>query len=145
MADSTKAQIGSLTTIAYFKTTISPAAWALIGNIKSFGDLGVDKPEVDSTDLDSTAVERIGGLADGKEITINCIGNATTVPLIEGLFNANATIDFRITFPSPTTASRYFSVFPLGWTFNTIVPSGLIEVHLRGRISGPIVTSPTHV
>lgn len=145
MADSTKAQIGSRTTLSYFNTAVSPAVWATIGNVKSFGDIGSDRPEVDSTDLDSLAVERIGGLPDGKEVSITAMGNSTTMALFETLYNSGATVDFRETFPAPLSTSRYFSLFPLGNSQSTITPSGLVEVTLRGRITGAIVTAPTHV
>src|SRR5262245_2395380 len=144
MATSANAQIGSLTTLSFWDTDLTPDAWVAIANIRQFGEVGADKPEVDSTDLDSTGVERIGGLTDGKEISIVCVGNSTTLAQFEEFYNEGSTLDLKATFPTPLSTSRYFSLTPLGFSLGTITPSGLIEVTLRGRISGSISSVASH-
>src|SRR5262245_45033365 len=69
-ATSANAQIGSRTTLSYWNILATPDVWTAIPNITTMGPLGATKPEVDSTDLDSLAVERIGGLKDGDEFPI---------------------------------------------------------------------------
>lgn len=144
MATSANAQIGSQTTLSFWDTSLSPDAWVDYANIRSFGEVGADKPEVDSTDLESAGVERIGGLTDGKEISITAVCNTASLAQLEAQYNAAATLDYKMTFPAPMSTSRYFSFFPLGISFGTITPSGLVELTLRGRISGDISVTPSH-
>lgn len=56
----------------YVDTTLSPNA-SVIPEVLSFSGLGQTNPLVDATSFSSTAREYIGGLADGQEITIECI------------------------------------------------------------------------
>lgn len=145
MADSTNAQIGSQTKLYFWDTSLSPDAYGQLVNVRQFGEIGSDSPEVDSTDLDSTGVQRIPGLPDGKEISILSVANSTTLPKIESIFDAGLNIDIKAVFPAPMSTTRYFAFTPLGFAINTVTPSGLIEVTLRGRISGSITTVDPHV
>jgi hypothetical protein len=143
-ATSANAQIGSRTTLSYWSLLATPDAWVAIPNIQSMGPLGATKPEVDSTDLDSLAVERIGGLKDGDEFPITAIANQVTQPLFEKFQNDALNIDFRMTFPAPLSRSLYFTWTPLHLDYGTIEPSGLVTVNNNGRLSGDITTVPTH-
>lgn len=144
-ATSANSQHGSLATLHFWDVSLSPDAWTKFGQVRRFGVLGVDRPEVDVTDLDSTGVERIGGLADGREITIEIYANTTTMPQIESLFSANATIDLKATFPAPLSLTRYFSIAPLGIDQpGQVEPNTPLMVSLRGRISGSISSTPSH-
>lgn len=145
MATSSTSQIGSLTTLHFWSTAASPDAWVKFGQVKGFGTLGQDRSEVDVTDLDSTAVERIGGLADGREITIEIYANTTTLPQIEALFALNANVDMKATFPAPLTSVRYFTLTPLGIDQpGQVDPNTPLMATLRGRISGSISSTPSH-
>lgn len=144
MADSTKAQIGSKTVLSYWNAG-TPPAYVPIANVAQFGEVGADKPEVDSTDLDSSGVERIGGLTDGKEITITCQANTITVPLIKQLYDDAQTITLKVQFPTPLAMTYFFGFIPLGFSLGTITPSGIVQVAMRGRISGDITETDPEV
>ena len=143
MANSTNSQIGAETTLHYWNNSLSPTGWVKLGQIQRFGPLGKDSPEVDVTDLDSDQMEFIAGLKTGREITITQYCNATTLALLEGLYDAAANVDFKVTFPTPTTLKRYFTLTPLGVTQGgEVTPTGVVLVELRGRISaGPNATN----
>ena len=144
MANNTNSQIGSQTEIAFWKTLLSPPAYEVLGQVISIGGIGVMKPEVPSTTLESTGVERIGGLPDGKEVSIVVTTNATNLPLFEGWVNGSEAIDLRVAIPEPTNQTRYFSILPLDYDMGTITPSGLMDITLKGRITGgaPSPTDP---
>lgn len=146
MADSTTAQIGATVDLDYWNTAVSPDAWASLGQIRSIAGVGSTKPEVDSTTLDSTAVERISGLPDGDSVTIVFTTGATNtnVDRIIGWQQGTAEIDFKLTLGSPATEVLYFSLIPLHFDFGTIQPSNLVEVTFTGRITGDISATPSH-
>lgn len=143
-AGSSQAQIGAGVSLSYWNTAASPDAWALLGNVRSIQGVGTKKPEVDSTTLDSTAVERIGGLPDGQEVSITVTTTATAMTLFEGWIAGTSNIDLKLIFPTPATSTRYFTIAPLGFDHGTIQPSGLCEIVVTGRISGAISSTPSH-
>lgn len=145
MADSTNAQIGSQTQVWYWDTDLTPDAYVQIPNIRSFGPTGATKPEVDSTDLDSTGVQRIGGLQDGDEFPIVCVANATTAALLKEFFDEGDNIDLKVIYPSPLSITEYFQITPLHFEKGSITPSGLVECTLSSRISGSISLIDPHV
>jgi hypothetical protein len=51
----------------------SPNAYEAIEEVKSLSGLGKTNPLIDSTSFDSTSMEYIAGLADGSEITVECL------------------------------------------------------------------------
>lgn len=141
MADATLAQIGSQVTLSSYNDD-SPPVFTNLGPIRSIAGIGVARPEVESTTLDSLAVERIGGLPDGKQVTIVFTMATSNLTVIEGFVNDGDPVNLRVTFPAPLSTSRYFTIAPLDFDYGTIQPSGLVEITLIGRISGPITTTP---
>jgi hypothetical protein len=143
-ADSTEAQIGAGVAVAYWDVTQSPDAYTTIGNIRTVAGIGAMNPEVDSTTLDSPGVERIGGLSDGKEVTIVMVNNAANLLLVEAWIAAKAVLDVRVTKPAPSSNVRYFSVLSLDYDEGTISPQGLLEINFKTRITGgnPSPTDP---
>jgi hypothetical protein len=138
MADATRAQIGAQTTLSYWDTVASPAEYAELGPVRSIAGLGASRPEVDSTTLDSEAVERIGGLPDGKTLTITFAAAAENSDLVEGWVNDGDPLTLKIEFPAPLNETRYCDIVPLDFDYGTISASGLIELTLSGRITGAI-------
>lgn len=136
MADSTLAQTGSAVTLHY--AVGSPIVWTNLGPIRSIAGIGQSRPEVDSTTLDSTAVERIGGLPDGKQVTVVFTTATSNHDLIEGFVTAGTPIQLRVVFPTPVTETRYFYMVPLDYDRGSITPGGLMETTLMGRITGSI-------
>lgn len=148
MADANNAQIGSQVTFSIWDTVVSsPPAWVSLGKVRSIGGYGEDLPEVDSTTLDSLAVERISGLPDGTEMSVMCTFRPVTLALMEAIDAAKANVDARLVWPAagvtPGT-TRYFAVTPRGFTIPTITPSGLIELDAKFRRSSPASTTPSH-
>lgn len=52
-------------------TTQSPAPLVKIGNVSEYGDFGPQSDDIDTTNLESTAVEKISGLPDNGDATLN--------------------------------------------------------------------------
>jgi hypothetical protein len=144
MADATLAQIGSETTLSYWNVAASPDAWASLGPIRTISGVGVERPEVESTTLDSTSVERIGGLRDGKEVTVTFTAATTSMLLIISFVDDGDPLDLKLTFPTPLNDSLYLTLTPLSYEFSEIGPSDLIEIELGGRITGDITDVATH-
>lgn len=144
MADATLAQIGSETTLSYWNLAASPDAWVDLGPIRTISGVGVERPEVESTTLDSTSVERIGGLRDGKEMTITFTAATTSMLLIISFVDDGDPLDLKLTFPAPLSDSLYLTITPLSYEFSEIGPSDLIEIELGGRITGDITDIATH-
>lgn len=146
MADSTTAQIGATVDLAFWDTSLSPDAWTDLGQIRSINGVGVTKSEVDSTTLDSTAVERIGGLPDGDQVTIVFTTGAanTHVDQIIAWVDGTSEVDYKITLGTPATEVLYWSLIPLHYDLGTIQPSNLVEISLQGRITGGISATPSH-
>lgn len=136
MANSNFAQTGTQVTLHY--AVGSPIVWTTLGKIRSIAGVGMGRPEVDSTTLDSTAVERIGGLPDGKTVTIVFTTATDSHDLIESLVTTGTAIQLRLVFPAPVTETRYFYITPLDYDRGSITPDGLMETTMMGRITGSI-------
>ena len=98
MADTTEATIGAGTELAFYDTEASPVDYTVVDSVRSITGPSQSKSEVDSTTLDSTAIERVSGLPDGEQITIVLADNAENKALIARWFGM-ASIDFRETYP----------------------------------------------
>lgn len=146
MAGTTNAQIGAGVTLSYWDTAVSPDAFTALGQIRSISGVGVGKPEVDSTTLESAAVERISGLPDGKQVSIVFTSGASNgnLDLIRGWVNGTTNIDLKLAIPAPATETLYFTLVPLDYDLGSIEPSGLIEMTLMGRITGTVSATSSH-
>jgi hypothetical protein len=52
-------------------STQSPPALVKIGNVVQYGDFGPQADDIDTTNLESTAVEKVAGLPDNGDATLN--------------------------------------------------------------------------
>ena len=145
MADNTNAQIGSKIDFAFWDTSLSPPAYASLGKIRSINGYGEDLPEVESTTLDSDAVERISGLPDGMEMNLVLTMTAASLAKIEAIDAAKVNIDSKITFPAPASTARYFALTPRGFELNSITPQGLVELTAKFRRTGVAATVDPHL
>jgi hypothetical protein len=143
-AGSSQAQIGAGVALSYWDTVNSPNAYASIGNVRSISNVGTKKTEVNSTTLDSTAEEFIGGLATGEEISITVTTTSAAMSLAELWTSGTSNKDLKLVWPSPASVTRYFSIAPLGFKHSDIQPSGLLEFTIMGRISGAITSVNPH-
>lgn len=59
------------TEIWMLDTDESPATLIKIGNVTGLGEFGPQGNDIDTTNLDSTAMEKIAGLGDNGDVTLN--------------------------------------------------------------------------
>lgn len=145
MADKNHAQIGAQTQVNFWDIDVSPAAYAPLGKVRSVSGLGTTRAEVESTTLDSTAVERISGLPDGQQVTFTVTAASDNFDKIKDLFDdASETVDLAVIFPVPLAKSVYITIAPLKFEFTNIQPNTLVEITFMGRITGPVTTTDPH-
>lgn len=108
----------------YTDTTLSPNTRA-IPEVLSCSGLGQTNPLVDATSFDSSAREYIAGLADGQEITLECIylpDNVVQAAMRTAVTNkATKALKVIATYAtsSPNRVETFdFSVVMLGWVIN---------------------------
>lgn len=120
----------------------SPEVFTAIGNIVDHDGPSKENPEVDVTDLNSSAKEYIPGLVDNGEITITVNfdpSNASHDRLLDDL-DGRISRNYQITWPvSPA----------LNWTFNAFVKSfsqrsgvdqplqGTVTLRINGAVTRP--------
>lgn len=145
MADSTKAQIGSKTTFSYWNLAASPPAWTEFAQVRNSSPVGKKRATVDSTTLDSDAMESVKGLGKGDAFSLVLTTNLANIALIEGFVDGEVDIDVKMTHPAPASYSRYFSINALGVTQQSVTPNGLLELTFDGEITGAIVSTDPHI
>ena len=125
-----------------YNTTNSPEV--AFGEVTGISGLGATRPEVEATHLDSTGVERIGGLQDGNEITIT--GNYVRDSEVDGFVTDVAatqvpTRTYRIEVPTSPRRTYSFTGIPLSWSIDDLNPSGVVTFSLGLRISGSVTVA----
>lgn len=143
MADRNNAQIGAGVQLLYWDEVTSPNVYSALGKVRSINGIGVSRPEVGSTTLESTAEERIAGLPDGKQVTIVLTTTGPAIELVE-LFRDLDVVDLKLVIPAPATKTRYFSIVPLDDDLGTITANALQEITIQGRITGAIASTDPH-
>lgn len=102
----------------------SPEVYTTIQETKSLSGLGKTNPLIDVTSFDSAAREYIAGLADGSEISVECVRtHASPNPqdALIAIVDSKTTRNFKLTLTDGTTPVVYtFAGVPLSWT---ITPS----------------------
>jgi hypothetical protein len=124
---------------SYFKigTAASPTAYTTIAEILSIGAIGQTASEVDVTNMDSTAMEYISGLADGNsvEISMNFLaGNTQHEQVRDGV---GTTHNIQIVWSDASTAT--FQFVQLGFNRDESTPTDQLKASVSGRITGAIV------
>lgn len=122
----------------------SPEVYSTIQEVKSLSGLGKTNPLIDTTSFDSTAREYIAGLADGQEITVECVRTHAS-PNVQDAFiaiiDSQTTRNFKLTLTDGTTAIVYtFAGVPLSWA---ITPSfdDAAMISFTLKISGTITVA----
>lgn len=126
----------------------SPEVYSEIEEVKSLSGLGKTNPLIDTTSHDSTAKEYIAGLADGSELTIECLRVHTASNKQDALVanvDAGSTVNFRVTVTdasvSPNLTKTYsFAGVCLSWN---VTPS-FDDANMIGftvKISGAITVA----
>ena len=114
--------------------------YTTIAEVLRCGPIGSTNPEVDVTNLDSTAKEYIAGLADGNTVDfdVNWISSNTQQVQLRTDQAAKTTINLRMTWQtSPLTYAR-FDLVLLGFEIGETTPEGQIMASISGRITGSI-------
>jgi hypothetical protein len=126
----------------------SPYAYDDLEEVKSISGLGKTNPLIDTTSFDSTAREYIAGLADGQEISVECVrvhtaGNNQD-DLVTDVDNGT-TSTFRLVVTdssvSPNLTNTYtFSAVCLSWAISpSYDDANMISFTLK--ISGDITVT----
>lgn len=93
-------------------------AYVNIPEINSFSGIGKTNPLVDVTNFDSAGREYIAGLADGKEVTMECnyLPGDTVQIALETAVDNGSNVFFEVIFNDGTTTETYeFEVTALEW------------------------------
>ena len=115
----------------------SPEVFTTIAEILRCGPIGSITPEVDVTNLDSTAKEYIGGLPDGASVEFE--GNWTKSAQQTGIRTAvGTTRTFRMQWADSPMTSATFSMVILGFNMGETTPESQLTFSVSGRITGAI-------
>lgn len=133
----TSAVLGALT---QFKlgNDASPQVYTTVAEVLSIGPIGSTAPEVDVTNLDSTAKEYIGGLADGNQVEVEMnwlTGNTQQEALRDGV---GTTKHIQIVWPDSPQTTATFQMVLLSFNRGETTPETQLTASISGRISGAI-------
>ena len=115
----------------------SPEVFTTIGEVLRCGPIGSTTPEVDVTNLDSTAKEYIGGLPDGASVEFegNWIKSAQQTSLRAA---PGTTHNFTMEWSDSPASSASFAMVILGFNMGDTTPEGQLTFSVSGRITGAI-------
>ena len=114
----------------------SPEVYTLIAEVLTIGNIGSTAPEIDVTNLDSTAKEYIGGLGDGEsaDFELNWVaGNTQQEALRDAVGD---TKNFQLVWNDSSQAD--FSMVVLGFSRTGTTPEEQLKATVSGRITGSI-------
>jgi len=136
----TAAVLGSLATLK-LGAGASPQVLTTIAEVLRVGPIGSTNPEVDVTNLDSTAKEYIAGLADGNtvEFDVNFIAGNTQQAALRTSQAAGSTAYFQMTWQTSPLFTATFDLVLLGFELGETTPEGQVSATISGRITGAIV------
>jgi len=122
----------------------SPEDYSVVEEAKSVSGLGKTNPLIDTTSFDSTSREYIAGLADGQEISVECVRVHTASNIQDTVITAidsGLTKNFQLTLTDGTTSKTYtFAAVCLSWA---ITPSfdDATMVSFTFKITGDITVA----
>ena len=121
----------------------SPQVYTTIAEVLRCGPIGSINPEVDVTNLDSTAKEFIAGLAEGNnvEFDVNFIANNTEQLSLRTSQAAGSTVNLRMVWQTSPLQNAQFDLVLLGFEVGETTPEGQVSASISGRISGSILWS----
>lgn len=129
-------------TITVASATATPTAWIKVGQLTDIKGTSDTSPDIDVTDLDSTAKEYVQGLPDTGSLsaTCYCVDSDTGLAAVEAAFDARTSKSFKVTYPSGSTPIRTFSgyvkSFPkIGDASKDGVVTGSIEIKRSGVVT----------
>lgn len=122
----------------------SPITYVTVPEVVSISGLGAQNELVDATSFDSAGSrEYVGGLADGQEVSIECIyvPNSVQQEAFIAAVAAKATSNFKVTVTSSSPNVNFaFAAANIGWS---VAPSvdGVDHITFTIKISGAITVS----
>jgi len=135
----TSAVLGSLATLK-LGAGASPQVLTTIAEVLRCGPIGSSNPEVDVTNLDSTAKEYIAGLADGNtvEFDVNFLAGNTQQAQLRTDQAAGSTIYLQMTWQTSPLFTATFDLVLLTFEIGETTPDGQVTANMSGRITGSI-------
>lgn len=132
----TQAVLGATTTLK-LGSSASPIVYTTIAEVLRIGPVGSQAPEVDVTNLDSTAKEYIGGLPDGAQVEFSCnwIKSSQQTTLRDAVGNTHV---FQVTWPDSPASTAQFSMVVLGFNMDETTSESQLKASITGRITGAI-------
>lgn len=122
----------------------SPATYTTIKEMRVVTNFGVDRPEEEVTHFESPddSIERIPGLKDGKQFTLE--GNLTedNREMIEEIVNSGTVHEFKQIIPAPLSQTRYFSAAATGYTEGPYTPQSPNAIQIQMRMNRPPSATP---
>ena len=118
----------------------SPQVYTTIAEVLRCGPIGSTNPEVNVTNLDSTAQEYIAGLADGNTVELEfnwVVGNTEQVSLRTSQA-AGTTVNLQMIWDTSPQTSAQFDFVLLDFEMGETTPEAQITGRVSGRISGSI-------
>ena len=121
----------------------SPQVYTTIAEVLRCGPIGSTNPEVDVTNLDSTAKEYIAGLADGNTVDfdVNFIAGNTEQTSLRTSQASGSTVNLRMVWQTSPNTNAQFDLVLLGFEMSETTPESQIMASISGRISGSIIWS----
>ena len=121
----------------------SPQVYTTIAEVFRCGPIGSTNPEVDVTNLDSTAKEYIAGLADGNnvEFDVNFIAGNTQQESLRTSQAAGSTVNLSMVWQTSPNTTATFALVLLGFQMGETSAEAQVSATVSGRISGAITWS----
>lgn len=118
----------------------SPQVYTTIAEVLRVGPIGSSNPEVDVTNLDSTAKEYIAGLADGNtvEFEMNWVAGNTQQQSLRTSQAAGSTVNMKMVWPVSPETTAQFDLVLLDFSMGDTTPEAQVTATVSGRISGSI-------
>lgn len=121
----------------------SPEVFTTIANVTGVDGPSKENPEIDVTDLSSTAKEFIPGLVDNGEITLNLnfdVSNTTHDAVLDDL-DAGTSRNYKITFANVSPSIAWtFNAFPRSFPVTAGVDqaaTGTLTLRINGAVTRP--------
>ncbi len=134
----TSAKLGSGAILA-LGSGASPQVYTTVEEVLRISEVGQENPEVPVTHLQSTSVERIAGLKDGKtfDFTMNYI-QGTQQQALRTAVLAGDTKHFKITWPFSPETTAVFDCVCLDFSTEETTSEVQVTAVFRGRITGDV-------
>ena len=121
----------------------SPQVYTTIAEVMRCGPIGSSNPEVDVTNLDSTAKEYIAGLADGNTVDfdVNWLVGNTEQTSLRTSQQAGSTINLKMVYPTSPETNAQFDLVLLDFEMGETTADAQLTARISGRITGSVVWS----